>query len=382
MISKDNIIVNGLWIGKKLSNIEILTIKSFIRNGHEFRLWLYDALETPIPDGVIVKDATEIIARENVFNYKKANQWGEGKGSYAGFSDVFRYKLLYENGGWWVDMDVTCIKPLDFEEPYVFRNHDKLAVVGNVMKCPPKSQLMLDCYNKASVEVDENNTDWFKPIQILNDYIAQHQLLNYIKPHISNVDSWDITRQYTLRGKKIPENFYIIHWQNEVWRSKGLDKNCSNKFSTLGKLMKENDIENNRCTFKQIWFFIAAYLPVIYLPNYTIIFKFIYYHIILWLYFNIVKWVYYKLFQNKVALMFYHNVLVWLYYKLFQNKAVLWFYYKVLVWLYYKLFQNKAVLFIYYKVFKLIYYKLFENRFITRFKERIKKDNNKTAIQN
>ena len=341
-----------------------------MKHGHDFYLWVYDAIITPIPEGVVVKDATEIIPRHQVFCYKKHNQWGEGKGSYAGFSDIFRYKLLYEYGGWWVDMDIALLKPLDFTEEYVFRNHDKLAVVGNVMKCPKGSSLMLDCFNKAIAEVDENNTDWFKPIQILNDFIQVHDLLKYVKYNISNVDSWDVTRLYTLRNKKIPPEYYIIHWQNEVWRSKGLDKNCANKFSTLGHLMKENGIENNECSIKQIWFFIASYIPVFDFHKYRVFLTWFYHHVILWIYYNCVKWLFYKLLRNKLVLKFYHNVLVWLYYKLFQNKASLWFYHKVLVWLYYKLFQNKAVLFIYYKVIKLVYYKLFENRYIEKLKKK------------
>lgn len=368
-MTKDNKKVHGLWIGRTLSNIEILTMKSFIKHGHDFYLWVYDDIITPVPEGVIVRDATEIIPRHQVFYYKKYNQWGEGKGSYAGFSDIFRYKLLYEYGGWWVDMDITLLKPLDFSDPYVFRNHDKLPVVGNVLKCPPKSALMLDCYNKAIAEVDENNTDWFRPIQILNDFIKEHHLMNYIKYNISNIDSWDITRLYTLRNKKVPEAYYIIHWQNEVWRSKGLDKNCANRFSTLGKLMKENEIENNKCTCKQLWFFIASYIPVLDFHKYRFFFTQFYHRVILWFYYKYIKWLYYKLFKNKFVLRFYHNVIIWLYFRLFQNRAVLWFYYKVLVWLYYKLFKNKVVLFIYYKVIKLIYYKLFENRYITKISE-------------
>jgi hypothetical protein len=31
-----------------------------------------------------------------------------GKGTYAGFSDLFRYKMLFDRGGWWVDTDVVC----------------------------------------------------------------------------------------------------------------------------------------------------------------------------------------------------------------------------------------------------------------------------------
>ena len=40
--------------------------------------------------------------------------------SYAGFSNYFRYTLLLERGGWWVDTDLICLRPFDFDDEYVF----------------------------------------------------------------------------------------------------------------------------------------------------------------------------------------------------------------------------------------------------------------------
>src|SRR5690606_17267238 len=166
--------------GKTLSKIELLTIHSFLKYGYRFRLWLYEPLETPLPNGVILADAHEIIPREKVFRYKNKNQFGHGKGSVAGFSDIFRYKLLYEKGGWWTDMDITCLSPLFHEKTYFFRKHHQLNVVGNILKCPKNSVLMKRCYEEAINEIDENNTDWHKPIDILNKHINELQLQLYI----------------------------------------------------------------------------------------------------------------------------------------------------------------------------------------------------------
>lgn len=234
---EDNKIVNGLWIGEYLSNIELLTMRTFMEHGHTFRLWVYDTIKTPLPEGVEVMDANIIIPKEKVFRYKHTNHFGHGKGSVSGFSDIFRYKLLYDMGGWWMDMDIACIKPLDMEEPYVFRNHHSLPVVGNAMKCPKGSDLMLHCYQQASKEVTEENRDWHLPIQILNDQIAAHGLLDYVRPHISNNDRWDDLKRFVLKKKAIPENYYFIHWMNEEWRSRGLDKNHVKPWSTLGQMM-------------------------------------------------------------------------------------------------------------------------------------------------
>ncbi len=152
----ENKIIHGLWIGNKLSNLELLTLHSFRYFGHDFYLWAYEKILTPLPPQVFVKDANEIIPKEKVFKYKNFNQYGHGKGSYAGFSDIFRYALLYKYGGWWVDMDVTCISSLNYEEPYVFRKHHVFDTVGNIMKCPKNSKLMKLCYEEAIKTINEN----------------------------------------------------------------------------------------------------------------------------------------------------------------------------------------------------------------------------------
>jgi hypothetical protein len=234
-ISDDNRIVNGLWIGKTLSALELLTIRSFLYNGHTFHLWVYDGIETPLPEGVKVMNANIILAEDKIFRYKFKDQYGHGKGSLAGFSDIFRYKLLYEYGGWWVDMDVTCLKPLNFDAPYIFRPHHDMPVVGNVMKCPKSSSLMKYCYERASLEVDENNRDWHLPVQILNDGIEKFDLSKYII-NIANPESWFENRILILKNFALPDSWYVIHWINEEWRRNGINKNYSMKDSVLHRL--------------------------------------------------------------------------------------------------------------------------------------------------
>jgi len=107
-----NHVIQGLWFGESLTNLERLCMKSFMDNGHEFHLYVYDELQD-IPQGVIVKDANEIVPRTRIKEFR----W------FAGFSDFFRYMLLAKKGGWYVDMDVICLRPLDFSSEYVFAAH-------------------------------------------------------------------------------------------------------------------------------------------------------------------------------------------------------------------------------------------------------------------
>ena len=101
-------IVNALWIGK-LGKLQLLSINSFLKQGHKYILWIYPNINkklipTNIPKGVIVKDANKIFNKKYIFKH-----WS---GNYATFADMFRFKLLHEKGGWWVDLDLICLRKL------------------------------------------------------------------------------------------------------------------------------------------------------------------------------------------------------------------------------------------------------------------------------
>lgn len=253
-LTDDNLHIHALWIGNTLSKLELLTIHSFIAQGHTFHLWAYDNIITPLPAGVVVENANEIISAEKVFRYKHVNKYGHGKGSVSGFSDIFRYKLLYEKGGWWVDMDVTCLKPLNVTVPYFFRKHHVLELVGNVMKCPPKSALMLACYEEASANVNEENTDWHKPIEILNRHVMREKLEKFIYSDVSNLDDWKELLPFIIGSSPIPEHYRFIHWMNEEWRSREINKGDFRFNSVLGKAMiNAGFIKKPTSKFKELW---------------------------------------------------------------------------------------------------------------------------------
>lgn len=237
-LTDDNKIVHGLWVGNKLSSMELLTLKSFTHFGHEFHLWVYEALQNDLPRGVVIRDANEIIPESGIFRRKYDDPtYNIGKGSIgAPFSDLFRYKLLYKLGGWWVDMDVTCLQPFTIKEPYFFRAHPILPMIGNIMKVPAKSELMRLAYEQTLAECDENTLEWLLPNKILNQHIEKLNLQSYIFTDKSTIDWWQKVDTFITGSKKFPENWLFIHWMNEEWRIRGLDKNAVFRQTTIGKL--------------------------------------------------------------------------------------------------------------------------------------------------
>ena len=104
-----------LWIGERLSNLERLSIASFLANGHAVHLYTYGDVDR-VPPGVVRCDANKILPESAVFTYAG----GFGKGSPSAFANGFRYKLLLERGGMYSDTDIVCLRPFAFAEemPY------------------------------------------------------------------------------------------------------------------------------------------------------------------------------------------------------------------------------------------------------------------------
>ena len=130
-MTNTNRIVQGLWIGGRLGALERLCVRSFCAHGHEFHLYHYDELENvPRIGGLRLMDAREVLPRAAVFRHRK--------GGMAYFADHFRFELLRRRGGWWMDMDAVCARPLDFAADVVLAGSDNERHLWNwAIKFPP-----------------------------------------------------------------------------------------------------------------------------------------------------------------------------------------------------------------------------------------------------
>lgn len=224
-----NKIIQGLWIGNNLSIMEQLSIVSFLKNGHEYHLYIYQDVKG-IPKGTILKNADEIVLRDRIFKYKEYD-------TYAGFSNLFRYKLLFEKGGYWADTDVICLKPFNFESDYVFaqekHSDGSILIASNVIKVPVGCEIMQFCYN-ICIQKDPNKLFWGEigPL-LLNDAVRRFKLTDYVFSYktFNPIDWYDwkviIEGELIKRIKtklKLIKDVYAIHLWNEMWRRENADK--------------------------------------------------------------------------------------------------------------------------------------------------------------
>jgi glycosyltransferase involved in cell wall biosynthesis len=225
-LSRDNKIIHGMWFGPRLSRLELLTLHSFTHYGHDFHLWAYDDLTRhDLPKGVVLRDAEEIISRKDVFSKSSRDrETGVGRNSFAApFSDLFRYKLLLKHGGIWVDMDVTCLRPFAFSGEYAFRPH-RIGVIGSILKSPPASPLMRRVYWETARSVGPES-DYLLPNRILTKHVHNMGLNGFIVQDLSNPDHFmEYVRPLIEGPAEIPQEWYAIHWINEMWRTLGEDE--------------------------------------------------------------------------------------------------------------------------------------------------------------
>jgi hypothetical protein len=231
-----NKIIQGLWIGSELSVMERMSIGSFLRHGHEYHLYTYGDV-AGIPRGAVVKDGCEILPRSAIFRY-------HGFDTYAGFANFFRYKLLLEKGGWWVDTDVVCLRPFDFPDQYVFSTemNDGAEVVTNgIIKAPAGSPAMAyawrTCEGKRTDQLRWGETG----PKLMGTTVKEFSLEKYVKPHgvfcPLGYTEWQRVLAPGAAWDFAPST-RAVHLWNEMWRRAGQDKNARFEADCLYERLK------------------------------------------------------------------------------------------------------------------------------------------------
>jgi mannosyltransferase OCH1-like enzyme len=235
-----NTIVQSLWIGTELSTMERLCIESFLQNGHEFHLYTYNDIKS-VPSQVVIKNAREIISVEKIF--KDIN------GSVASFSDWFRYLLLYMKGGWWVDMDIICIKYFDINADYCFGTKSDAKIIGGVLKSPAQAEYLGEILAYISVLM-EKHIDIYRGefgSVLLNKIVKNYDSEEYIKPsEIFCPINWDnIDQLIDPNNFLLNEKTFAVHLWAHIWRIKRLSKD--NRYSPISlyeKLKKKYGVND------------------------------------------------------------------------------------------------------------------------------------------
>jgi hypothetical protein len=232
--------VCSLWIGNLLTDLEKLCINSFLHHGYKFNLYSYENILN-IPTGTNLIDANKIIDKSNVFSYKTEI----GKGSFSAFSNLFRYKVLYELGGVWTDMDVVCLSRFDDIKEIAIASEKKFdgsqKPTSCFLKFPAKSDFLEFCIN----ECVGKNLEILKWGEIGPDLVEKSvkrfSLDNFVLDHsfACPIQHWNSQLFFEDFDFVFPKKTCLLHLWNEIWRRRGYQKNFKYKKNCLYEILKD-----------------------------------------------------------------------------------------------------------------------------------------------
>ena len=229
--------VHMLWIGEKLSQLEVLAINSFSKNGFNVNLWQYQSIANT-PKNAKQRDANQILPESAIFTYPN--------GSYAGFANLFRYKLLSTEGGLWSDTDVVCLanSSLLTETPFLASERSKEGKINincNVVYNPhPKKGDIIDLALGVAERMDTSHQKWGetgpKLLTMLHRNYPNYTFRVMLPEACNPFNWWECPEVLLSKGITIPTTTKFLHCYNEMWRRKNVDKEAS---YPAGSIMSE-----------------------------------------------------------------------------------------------------------------------------------------------
>jgi len=225
--------IHGFWVGEPLSEMEIMSMNSFLYHGHKYVLWLYEEFDG-IPSGVDVRDAREIV-QEDVLKLWFPSSVNHAKQTFANF---FRYKLIENQGDWWCDLDIICLKPFVAPGDFLFTSVHDIPVreqlkplglkfnVANGCFCAPKNSDLLksilsEIEDQAGVgDFPSLFGEWGTILFTKN--IVKHGLLKHHVPFWIGHGYQLAEQQYTDPSLETPDS-QCVHFYNYLGKMDAVD---------------------------------------------------------------------------------------------------------------------------------------------------------------
>lgn len=230
-------LVQGLWIGDRLSTMEQLSIASFLAHGHPFHLYTYGEV-AGVPAGTVVRDGEEILPASRIFAYPEEK-------SYAGFANWFRYQLLFERGSWWVDVDVVCLAPFDSLSEHVVATEQTaggpVPSVG-LLRAPAGSALMAEAAATCA-QKDPSKLRWGETgSRLMTELLRCHGLEScLVPPEVFcplSPDQWvDLLDPRLV--VRFGEATRALHLWRQLWRAAGVDPDGDHPPDCLYRLLQK-----------------------------------------------------------------------------------------------------------------------------------------------
>lgn len=141
-------VFQSFWHPGPLPPLAWACYQSFVAGGQDVHLYAYSAFD--VPAGTSVRDAREILPEAELFVHLN---------SLSPFSDLFRYSMLYQKGGWWIDADVLFTGREFPGDDVVYAEQEPGTVNAGQMKFPAGHAVLAEALGRYR-ELDISRVKW------------------------------------------------------------------------------------------------------------------------------------------------------------------------------------------------------------------------------
>jgi hypothetical protein len=215
----------AFWHGSPLGPYHLVGLRSFVDHGHRVELFTYDD-NIAVPEWIARRDANEVWPTEHIMHYRTE----PGRGSPALHANLFRYVMLHQLGGWWIDLDVVLrADRLPPNEIFFAVENSPRYGIG-VLKFP-KGHALLGEAIEHCLAVDEADAVFAETGPLLfSNLVVKYGLTPLAQPAMSThpilgsdvLALFDPARRDELERRS--STSYFIHLYNELWRRSGIPR--------------------------------------------------------------------------------------------------------------------------------------------------------------
>jgi mannosyltransferase OCH1-like enzyme len=234
-------VVQTFWHGHAIGSYQLLCLRSFADRGHEVQVFTYDG-DLHLPGWIERRNAAEILPKEQVLRRLEG-------GRIAINANLFRYALLHQRGGWWVDPDIVLLKPDLPAEKLFFAGQDIFRCTSTGVLKFPKGHPVMKAALETALSFQEAVPQWeLAGPALLTDLILRNGLGSEFRRRgpLGPVSWFDVPDLFDP-GKcaaieSLCESADFLRLHDEVWRRAGVPHRLGPpEGSALDHLLQKHD---------------------------------------------------------------------------------------------------------------------------------------------
>lgn len=204
-----------LWIGNRFSPYEELCLSRYGQLGADIKLYAYEPIHNA-PRNVRLADANEIVPARDLFENP------DKPGSFALFSDYFRYRMLRESNHIWVDTDIFPVDPSQITCEVEVGFEDEMKVNGAVLALPKESAILVRLLEQTKGIQNRKPGRWgFAGPDLISSVVNELNLWEQVSPRekFYPIGYWEIWQafdpRFTEKLKEKIDGAATVHLWNE-----------------------------------------------------------------------------------------------------------------------------------------------------------------------